>query len=197
MHNPNVQLSESHLGRKRLKSSQDKTVISPPTEEHVKQWLERFTEKLKRETSRNHMDRLLLSVDRAYFENDEGAGWTRVKFQIEKGHVEFKNGQTEFIITPFQKKLLSEMRGFKYNTWIQKSKLKEETGTWKHTDVNSKSTIHIGGEAILTRETIGNEDFAVRVQAFDTAIFTSKYGNGDFVYEIRFPTGKMMNKSIT
>jgi hypothetical protein len=168
-----------------------------PTKQDVEQWLESFTEKLERETSRNHMDRLLLSVDRAYFKNDEGAGWTRVKFEKETGHVEFNTGQTEFGITPFQKKLLSEMKGFKDNDWIQKSKLKEETGTWKHTDVNSKSTIHIGGEAIITRETIGNVDYAVRVQAFDTAIFTSKYGNGDLVYEKRFPTGKMRNKSKT
>ena len=168
-----------------------------PTKQDVEQWLESFTKKLERQTSRNDKDRLLLSVDRAYFKNDEGAGWTRVKFEKETGHVEFNTGQTEFGITPFQKKLISEIKGFKDNEWIQKSELKEETGTWKHTDDKSKSTIHIGGEAILTRETIGNGDFAVRVQAFDTAIFTSQCGNDDLVYEIRFPTGKMRNKSIT
>ena len=169
------------------------------TKQQVEKWRESFTKKLKRTTSRNDMDRLLLSVDRTFFDDDKGAGWTKVKFENGRGRVKYKNGETGFKITPFQEKLLSkenvqkEIEGLKDDFWIPKSKLDEETGVWI-TEDDSKSTVHVGGEAVVYKEIIGKKEYAVRVHAFDTAIFTLKCSDNDLVYDIHLSTGKMKKK---
>jgi hypothetical protein len=168
------------------------------TKKQVEKWQESFTKKLERETSRNDMDRLLLSVDRAYFDDDKGAGWTKVKFENGRGRVKYKNGETGFKITPFQEKLLSKenvKKELKDDNWIPKSKLDEETGVWITKGNDSKSIFHAGGEAVVYKEIIGAKEYVVRVHAFDTAIFTPKCSNDDLVYDIHLPTGKMKKKS--
>ena len=166
------------------------------SKECVEQWREKFTKKLKRTTSRNALDRLLLSVDRVDFDNLEGAGWTKVKFENGRGLVAFKNGQTEFEVTPLQKNLLSDknvIEEFK-DKWIPKSKLEEETEKWK--DYNSKSMIYEGGEAIVFKEYIENVKVAVRVQAFDSALYTPECSDDQLFYDVHLPSGKMREKII-
>ena len=166
------------------------------SKECVEQWREKFTKKLKRTTSRNALDRLLLSVDRVDFDNLEGAGWTKVKFENGRGLVVFKNGQTEFEVTPLQKNLLSDknvIEEFK-DKWIPKSKLEEETGEWE--DYDSESIIYEGGEAIVFKESIENVKVAVRVQAFDSALYTPECSDDQLFYDVHLPSGKMRKKII-
>jgi len=164
------------------------------SKECVEQWREKFTKKLKRTTSRNALDRLLLSVDRVDFDNLEGAGWTKVKFENGRGLVVFKNGQTIFEVTPLQKILLSDKKvieEFK-DKWIPKSKQEEETGKWE--DYNSQSIIYEGGEAIVFKESIENVKIAVRVQAFDSALYTPECSDDQLFYDVHLPSGKTRKK---
>ena len=162
------------------------------TKECIKKWQENFTKKLERTTSRKALDRLILSVDRVDFDNVEGAAWTKVKFINGRGHVAYKDGQTEFEVTPFQKKLLLDKNVIeKYrDTWIPKSKLEEENGEWK----DSESTVYVGGEAIVFKESIGNVEVAVRVQAFDSALYTPECSDDQLIYETHLSTGKIKKK---
>ena len=173
------------------------------SKECVEQWREKFTKKLKRTTSRNALDRLLLSVDRVDFDNLEGAGWTKVKFENGRGLVDFKNGQTEFEVTPLQKNLLSDknvIEEFK-DKWIPKSKLEEETERWipkskqeEETEKWEQSIIYEGGEAIVFKESIENVKVAVRVQAFDSALYTPECSDDQLFYDVHLPSGKMREK---
>ena len=57
------------------------------TREAVEKWLENFKKKLKRTTSRDDLDRLILSVERSEFKDDGCGQWIEVIFEDEKGRV--------------------------------------------------------------------------------------------------------------
>ena len=77
-------------------------------------------------------------------------------------------------ITAFQRIILHKnphLRGQKLNRYD----IKEETGKWIYGIEIQRKLISAGGEAIVWKEKLANEDVAVRAQAFDPFLFTNKY----------------------
>ena len=85
------------------------------TRESVKNWLQTFQKKLKRTTSRDDLDRLILSVERMEFDDNRCALWEQVIFQNGKGKVFCQDvfgdvRSEECTITSFQKTIVSKNR---------------------------------------------------------------------------------------
>ena len=74
----------------------------------VEKWLEDFKKKLKRTTSRDDLDRLILSVERYEVEKSSLAGWEEVLFENGKGKVDTEYNSEEWFITSFQKMILEK-----------------------------------------------------------------------------------------
>ena len=155
------------------------------TREAVKEWLEGFKKKLKRTTSRDDLDRLILSVERHEFEKYWNANWEEIVFENGEGKFCVNGEEEKWAITAFQKTILEKNPSFKSRK-IARSELKEETGEWI-LDQSFKS-ISEGGEAIVLEEKFGELEVAVRVQAFDSGIFTKK--DEGLKFEIHLSRGK-------
>ena len=181
-------------------------VLSHPeelTRDSIETWLEPFLKTLKRETSRDDLDRLILSIERMDFDDEDDAGWKHVIFEEKKEEFfgviyrlkkerddkekltagyKFKASllQTE-LLRSYQKSLpqkTSELR-------IERSMLKEEKkGRWyvqcDGYKESERKFISAGGEAFVQKATINNLDVAVRVQIFDPLLFSDKCGRINF-----------------
>jgi hypothetical protein len=152
------------------------------TREKMEEWREEFVKKVKRSTTRTDLDRLILAVDRREFENENWAGWTEVIFQTGKGKVTDEYGRSgEFEISEFERKILDQNQNLK-NREIKKSALKEDEGEW-NLDCSLKK-IASGGEAVVLEETIAGLKVAVRIQCFDSAVFTGDMENFSFEWHL-------------
>ena len=132
------------------------------------------------------MDRLILAVERREFENKEMAEWTEVVFENREGKVTTKYDQSEeFKISEFERKILDLEQNLKARK-INKSELKEEKGEWQ-LDTTIKE-ISSGGEAVVLEEIIAGQKVAVRVQCFDSALFTGDME--EYEYEWHLSNGE-------
>ena len=139
--------------------------------EVIKEWLDGFHKRLKRTTTRDDFDRLILSVERREFQDRRGARWKEVTFEDGEGEI---GSLEKWKVTKFQEKILErnpDLKGKK----LEKSKLKREEGEWILDPTLEEKKISAGGEAIILNETFGNLDVAVRVQCFDPALFTEQF----------------------
>ena len=147
--------------------------------------------KLKRETTRGDLDRLILSVERMDFEDNHCAVWTDVIFENGEGKITYDRYGEKAIktwkISPFQKKILDTNDDFEGRN-IRRSELKEENGQWYLDPHLCKRMISSGGEAIVLKEQFEQLEAAVRVQLFDPAIFTKNNNMLDF--KIHLSKGK-------
>ena len=95
-------------------------------------------------------------------------------------------GRTEkFEISEFERKILERDQNLKARK-IRKSKLKEEKGEWQF-DTTIKE-ISSGGEAVVLEEIIAGKKVAVRVQCFDSALFTGDME--EYEYEWHLSNGE-------
>jgi hypothetical protein len=156
------------------------------TRKNLEKWRNEFVKKLARTTTRTDLDRLILAVERREFENTWMAEWEDVVFEDIKGKVTRRNGSEEFEISDFERKILDHDKNLKPGK-ILRSDLKEENGAWKFD--KSIKEISSGGEAVVLEEIIAGRKIAVRVQCFDSALFTGDMdeyeyewhlSNGDF-----------------
>ena len=147
--------------------------------EILAEWFAEFHPKLKRTTTRTNLDKLLLSVERKDFRIDEMACWTEVDFKNcrrRKAEVRYGTEKEEWVLTPLEIKILKNNRHF-LGQKFERSALKEENGEWQLD--SSLTVVSEGGEALVLKESIGGNIFAVRVQIFDPFLFTnglSEYG---------------------
>ena len=148
------------------------------TREAVEKWLEDFKKKLKRKTCRDDLDRLILSVERSDFEKKYIADWEEVIFENGRGKV--SGGQwkkeEEWAITSFQKMIIGKNPHLERK--IQRSELKEEKGEWILEKSLERNLISAGREAIVLKDKFGQLEVAVRVQAFDSALFVNENSEG-------------------
>ncbi|CBY15690.1 unnamed protein product [Oikopleura dioica] len=144
----------------------------------INEWMKLFLPKLERESTRTEKCRLVASVERHQFGNDENAGyWRFCKFVGKKGII-FRENQTqleEFEATSFQKKILDRNPNLS-NVFIGRSEIKEENGKWKLENELKERIISEGVEAIVFREKFGKDEMAVRIQIFDPFLFSQKFG---------------------
>ena len=144
----------------------------------IKKWLKGFVKKLKRETTRGDLDRLILSVESLEFDNKDSAGWDEVIFENEGGKINSVDDwggkiSERWSVTSLQKKILASNNDFERRK-IKRSELKEENGRWFVDSNLCAKVISTGGEAIVLKDQFGDLEVAVRVQVFDTALFTKK-----------------------
>ena len=127
-----------------------------------------------------------MAVERREFKYEPMAEWTEVIFEDGKGKITDRNGSEEFEISKFELKILDQAKNLKSGK-ILRSDLKEENGKWQ-LDTTMKE-ISSGGEAVVFEEIIAGLKIAVRVQCFDSALFTGDMeeyeyqwhlSNGDF-----------------
>ena len=165
------------------------------TKEVIKNWLDGFHKRLKRTTTRDDLDRLILSVERREFEDDYyGAKWEEVTFEHGEGMTSSPYGMEKWIVTKFQEKILERNPDF-HGKKLERSKLKREEGEWILDPPLKRKKIAAGGEAIILNETFGNLDVAVRVQCFDPALFTEKFpaASDELHFEIHLSGGNLIN----
>ena len=136
------------------------------------------------------MDRLILAVERREFKNRKMAEWTKVIFEEREGKVtkktKWKNGgktveSEEFKVSEFERKILERYQSLKARK-IKKTDLKEEKGKWQ-LDTTIKE-ISSGGEAVVLEELIAGLKLAVRVQCFDSALFTGDMENYEYEWNL-------------
>ena len=153
------------------------------TKESVDNWLKVFYKQLQRTSSRNHLDRLILSIERTDFNNTDSAGWSEFIFENNVGKV---HPESKWQATLLQKKILESNYDCRAN-FIPRSELKEETGSWQLNDSLKKKLISKGGEAIVIMEEIEGLEVVARVQVFDPLVFTK---NEEIIYNIQLSKGK-------
>jgi hypothetical protein len=154
------------------------------TEAKVENWLKEFSKKLKRTSSRNYRDQLILSIERTDFKNTESAGWGEFILENNVGKVTDVNPESKWPATFLQKKILENHYDCR-DTFIQRSDLKEETGTWQNDA--SLEIVSRGGEAIIFIDEIEDVKFVARVQVFDPFVFTN---DDELIYDVFYSKGK-------
>jgi hypothetical protein len=154
------------------------------TRKNLEKWRNEFVKKLARTTTRTDLDRLILAVERREFENLLMAEWTEVIFEDRKGKVMARYGSEEFEISKFELKILEQDKNLKSGK-ILRSDLKEENCRWQFD--KSLKKISYGGEAVVFEEIIAGIKVAVRVQCFDSELFTG--GMEDYEYEWHLSNG--------
>ena len=170
-------------------------IIDHPSQlerEKVECWLKEFLPKLKRTTSRTQKCRLLESVERLNFNDDRYAGWWKfVKFDKEGCGTIFRKNRKleEFEQTEFQKVILENGPSF-IDKEIGRWEIKEESGDWQLDDNLEKKVLSQGGEAIVLAENFDELETVVRVQVFDPFLFTEKFEEFGYIYEIHLSRGK-------
>ena len=160
--------------------------------ECINKWLDNFKKKLRRTTTRDDLDRLILSLDRFEFSEKVCGGWKDVNFKLsglftiillnDKGE---KCGNFNHCSTSFQKTILEKNPQLKRK--IDRSELREEGGKWILEQFLEEKIISVGGEAIVLKEKFGELEVAVRVQVFDSALFTDN--NEEFEFDIHLSKG--------
>ena len=160
----------------------------------IKNWAECFLPKLKRESTREEQCRLVASVERHKFREDEVAySWIFFKFVGDEGFLfddEKKQLLDEFKATSFQKKILCENPSLS-DVLISRSGIKEENGEWRLDNVLKEKIISEGGEAIVFSEKFGQIDAAVRLQIFDPFLFTKQFDAGQIKWKTHLISGKL------
>ena len=152
------------------------------TRKNLEKWRKEFVKKLKRTTTRTDSDRLILAVDRREFDNEQMAEWTDVVFENGKGKITYKDCDSEeFQISEFERKILERNPHLKTGR-ILRSDLKEENGVWQLD--KSLKKISSGGEAVVIEEIISGLNVAVRVQCFDSALFTRDMEENEFEWHL-------------
>ena len=121
--------------------------------------------------------------------NSDQAGWTEILF--EDGKVKVSAGGSHnkktLTATSLQKKILDENPSF-LGRKIFRSDLKEEYGSWILDRDLQENTISAGGEAIVLKQKFGEFELAVRVQAFDSAVFAERE---ELKFNIHLSKGKI------
>jgi hypothetical protein len=136
----------------------------------LEEWRKEFVELIRRRTTRKDKDRLILAVERREFESHKKYDdWTEVFFENGKVKAKFERCSEEFDISNFERKILERNENL-LNTKIERSALNEEGGEWNLD--GSLEEISQGGEAVVFEEIIAGVQVAVRVQCFDSALFT-------------------------
>ena len=142
--------------------------------ELLDEWMKYFFPKLERESTRTEKCRLIASVERQKFEDDENAvKWRFCKFVGNKGILFDKHQYQleEFEATFFQKRILRQNPKLK-DVLIGRREIRPELGEWKLT--NELTIISEGGEAIVFSEKFEETLMAVRVAVFDPFLFTKQ-----------------------
>ena len=159
----------------------------------LESWLKNLVPKLKRETSRSQRCRLIQSVERQVFREDDfiACSWVSFKFEfVQKvlmGHVFKKNHPGKYKklaswpATDFQRNLIGWKNQFFLNKYIFRTQLLEERGSWVlH---GSQVFEETGGEALICDE---KDAFQAkyRIQCFDPFLFTDKWKNPELRFRI-------------
>ena len=165
------------------------------TEKNIEKWLKKLFRKLKRETSRTSVCRLLLSVDRYVFQNYEFARqWRKVKFFDSTWSVYDEKEQLlqEMDLTKVQQIILEkkpELRNVLFDRW----EIKAETGLWNLDELKGSDLPIRGGEAIVLFDDINESSYAIRIQLFDSAPFTSSLQVNELSYKINLAKSNNFN----
>jgi hypothetical protein len=184
----------------------------PPqlTEKTINNWLIKFIPKVKRTTTRNAKDRLLLSVERmepcnVHFQKS----WSKTRFKNGRGKAfyplqelvknlvtfdgtrlyEDKYVPAEWKISRFQQKLLVDNPDL-YDVDIERSDLQAENGQWCCVGDLSDKIISTGGEAVVFKESVEEFEIAARVQVFDPTVFTENGSLESYKYIVHLSKGK-------
>jgi len=174
-----------------LKLNEDKKQI---LRDEIEEWVKKkFLPKLERETVRTQKCRLVASVERHTFDDDNyAARWKHFKSE-EKSEIEIVDGQKKEIgekmnTTCFQKKILRQNSDLG-KIFIGKNEIEDETEGWKLN--KNLENIHIGGEAAVFNEKFGNLEIVVRVHAFDSYVFTKELVAGELKTKTHLFSGKL------
>ena len=177
-----------------LKISED-----PPERERKWPWLEEFLRKLKRTSTRTQKCRLIASVERVQFEDDENAYfWKKCGFVEGKGMIFFSSNKMmeDFKMTQMQKMIIaSETDEALENRYIGRWEIKEENGNWNLPADLRSELISEGGEALVISQNFGELKTAVRVQIFDPFLFTAKFAFDSLSWKIHCEKGKSFHFS--
>ena len=152
-----------------------------------------FLAKLKRNSTRTEKCRLISSVERMTFEDDDCAGWWKnVRFGEDEVEIFDKFRCLQKIkLTEFQKMILISNSNLK-NVMISRSEIREENGEWEIEAELKKKLLSKGGEALVFSEKFGNLETAVRLQIFDSSLFTSNFGLDSITWKIHFEKGSIV-----
>jgi hypothetical protein len=159
----------------------------------LEKWLTGFLAKLKRNSTRTQKCRLILSVERMTFEKDRYAVWWKyVQFGEDKLEIFGKFGFLQKIkLTKFQKMILNSNSNLK-NVIISRSEIRVENGEWEIEAELKKKLLSQGGEALVFSEKFGNLETAVRLQIFDSSLFTKVFGLDSISWKIHFEKGSIV-----
>ena len=157
----------------------------------IDEWVKYFLPKLERESTRTEKCRLIASVERQEFRYLKTAlEWQFCKFDGKNGiildaaKIEIDN----FKITSFQKKILRQNPKIE-NVFLDRNKIKEETGFWKLNDELKNKKKFEGGEAVIFFKKFGNLEAAVRVHIFDSFLFTTSFGANELKWKTNLISG--------
>jgi hypothetical protein len=78
------------------------------------------------------------------------------------------------------------------NVMISRSEIREENGEWEIEAELKKKLLSKGGEALVFSEKFGNLETAVRLQIFDSSLFTSNFGLDSITWKIHFEKGSIV-----
>ena len=163
--------------------------------EEIEKWVDGFSKKIKRKTTRTQKCRLIAAVERMTFREDGYVCWWQYcEFDGEKGTIfwgdQFNRRKLEdFELSEIQKQVLLSEPNF-LNEKISRWEIKEEKGKWELTEEIEKKVISEGGEALVFSEQFGKLETAVRVQVFDPFLFTDQFGHDSVVFKINLAKGK-------
>ena len=122
--------------------------------EEVEKWLDGFSKKIKRTTTRTQKCRLIAAVERMTFREDVHAYWWQYcEFDGHKGTIFhgdrfYRRKMEDFELSEIQKKILLSEPTF-LNEKISRWEIKEEKGKWELTDEIENKLISEGGEAFV------------------------------------------------
>ena len=160
--------------------------------EKIEIWLKAFLPKLTRNSTRTQKCRLISSIERMNFKDDSrywnAAIWQFVRFGENEAEIlrKYKRGFEKLKLTEFQKMILKSNRELK-NEMMSRSEINEENGKWHFSD--DFEIISEGGEALVLKEKFGDFETAVRLQIFDSFLFTENFGFDSISFKIHFQKG--------
>ena len=157
----------------------------------IDDWLKCFLPKLERESTRSEKCRLIASVERHEFGNDWNVGcWRFCKFDGKNGTIFDKNKREleKFKLTSFQKRILRKNPNLK-NVFLGRFEINEENGEWNLNDELERKIISEGGEALIFSQKFGDLEVAVRIQVFDSFLFTKKFGIDELKWKTHLISG--------
>ena len=165
-------------------------------EEELAKWLKGFVPKLKRTTTRNDCDRLILSVERSDFAEKYYGGWIKCIFnkRNEKGKVISETNTTNSWDLTHTQITILENNPQLDSIYIKRDSLRAENGDWKMEEMKKElNWISSGGEAIVLKELVCDMEVAVRVHPFDPNLFTEKANMDDYDFLPYFSEGIFVN----